>query len=76
MVQFDSASESTLSQQAQLRGDELVELCGEDISARPREKIHNWWERYLFWYEMHDNISGSVGFAHPSLSCFGDYDQM
>ena len=33
MVQLDSASESPLSQQAQLRCDELIELWIEDVSV-------------------------------------------
>lgn len=56
MVQLDSASESALSQQAELRGDEFVELWTEDISAKPMWDVHSWWGRYLFWHEMHDDV--------------------
>ena len=40
--------------------------------------MHSRWERYLFWYEMHDDISavvGLVGFEHLSLSCFDNFEQ-
>ena len=65
MVQLDSAGESTLSQQAQLRGDKLIELWREDVSAKVRYgmQMHNWWEKYLFWYEMHDEIRAAIGSA-------------
>lgn len=41
--------------------------------------MHSWWERYLFWYEMHDEIRaviGSVGLGDLALSCIDDCDEI